>query len=100
MAATCEQPIVIMADDLGCRDLAFQGSPVVKTAHLDKLAHGGVIFIDAHAAASVCSPSRAGFITVCYQQRFVHESNSPRGQQGMDTFEYPMGQQFKSLNCK
>ncbi|NQZ56441.1 MAG: sulfatase [Lentisphaeraceae bacterium] len=102
LAATSAKPnvIVIMADDLGYRDLGFQGSPVVKTPHLDKLAHGGVIFSDAHAAASVCSPSRAGFITGRYQQRFGHESNCPRGKQGMDTSEYTMGQAFKSLNYK
>ncbi len=101
-AKQTEKPnvIVIMADDLGYRDLGFQGSPVVKTPHLDKLSKEGVIFTDAHAAASVCSPSRAGFITGRYQQRFGHEANCPRGKEGMDTSEYTIGQAFKSLNYK
>lgn len=102
VAATAEKPnvIVIMADDLGYKDLGFQGSEVVKTPHLDKLAKNGVIFTDGHAAASVCSPSRAGFITGRYQQRFGHEANCPRGKQGMVTSEYTIGQAFQSLGYK
>jgi arylsulfatase A-like enzyme len=101
-AALANKPniIVIMADDLGYRDLGFQGSETVKTPHLDSLAEGGIIFSDAHAAASVCSPSRAGFVTGRYQQRFGHEANCPRGEQGMDTSEYTIGQAFKSLDYK
>lgn len=106
MAATNPNPnpkpnvIVIMADDLGYRDLGFQGSEVVKTPHLDKLAKNGVIFTDAHAAASVCSPSRAGFITGRYQQRFGHEANCPRGTQGMVSTEFTIGQAFQSMGYK
>ncbi len=92
--------IVIMADDLGYQDLGFQGSEEVKTPHLDELARNGVIFTDAHAAASVCSPSRAGFVTGRYQQRFGHEANCPRGQEGMVTTEYNIGQAFQSLGYK
>lgn len=76
--------LVIMADDLGYKDLGFQGSKVVKTPHLDALAAQGVVFTDAHTAASVCSPSRAGFITGRYQQRFGHEANVPPKGKGMD----------------
>ena len=100
VAATKPNVIVIMADDLGYKDLGFQGSEEVKTPHLDKLAKDGVIFTDAHAAASVCSPSRAGFVTGRYQQRFGHEANCPRGQQGMVTSEYTVGQAFQSVGYK
>lgn len=89
--------IVILADDLGYRDLGFQGSQRIKTPHLDRLASGGTVFTDAHTTASVCSPSRAGFITGRYQQRFGHEANVPPPEHGMDTSEYTMGQAFQSL---
>ena len=89
--------IVIMADDLGYNDVGFHGSEKVKTPHLDKIAASGTIFTDAHTAASVCSPSRAGFITGRYQQRFGHEANCPPNGQGMDVNEYTMGQAFQSL---
>ena len=89
--------IVIMADDLGYNDVGFHSSKQVKTPHLDKIAASGTIFTDAHTAASVCSPSRAGFITGRYQQRFGHEANCPPHGQGMDVNEYTMGQAFQSL---
>jgi arylsulfatase A-like enzyme len=89
--------IVILADDLGYHDLGFQGSQRIKTPHLDKLADEGTVFTDAHTTASVCSPSRAGFITGRYQQRFGHEANVPPPEHGMDTNEYTMGQAFQSL---
>lgn len=89
--------IVILADDLGYRDLGFQGSNDIKTPHLDQLAAGGTVFTDAHTSASVCSPSRAGFITGRYQQRFGHEANVPPPGKGMETGEFTMGQAFQSL---
>ena len=89
--------VVILADDLGYHDLGFQGSKRIKTPHLDRLASGGTIFTDAHTTASVCSPSRAGFITGRYQQRFGHEANVPPPEHGMDSSEYTMGQAFQDL---
>lgn len=90
--------IVIMADDLGYEDLGFQGAKNIKTPNIDSLAQNGVVFTDAHVSASVCSPSRAGFMTGRCQQRFGHEANCPRGKEGMDLTEYTMGQAFKSLD--
>ena len=84
--------IVIMADDLGYHDVGFQGAEFIKTPNLDKLAHGGMIFTDGHVTASVCSPSRAGFMTGRNQQRFGHEANCPRGKAGMNTSEFTLGQ--------
>ncbi len=89
--------IVIMADDLGYNDLGFQGSKHIKTPHLDRLANGGTVFTDAHTSASVCSPSRAGFVTGRYQQRFGHEANVPPRDKGMDTNTYTIGQALQSL---
>ena len=99
MAGGAEPPniVVILADDLGYHDLGFQGSERIKTPHLDQLASGGTVFTDAHTTASVCSPSRAGFMTGRYQQRFGHEANVPPPELGMDTNEYTMGQAFQDL---
>jgi len=88
--------LVIMADDLGYHDLSFQGSKHIKTPHIDKLAKDGIFFTDAHTSASVCSPSRAGFITGRYQQRFGHEANCPPEGFGMALDEYTAGQAFQS----
>ncbi|MBF0198031.1 MAG: sulfatase-like hydrolase/transferase [Planctomycetes bacterium] len=92
--------IVIMADDLGYHDLGFQGSDHIISPHLDALAAAGTVFTDAHVAASVCSPSRAGFITGRYQTRFGHEANVPHGEDGMATSEFTLGQAFQSIGYR
>jgi arylsulfatase A-like enzyme len=55
--------VCIMADDLGWMDLHCQGNAKLRTAHLDRLATQGVRFLNAYAAAPVCSPTRAALIT-------------------------------------
>ncbi len=92
--------LVIMADDLGYHDTGFQGSEHIKTPQLDRLAAMGVRFTDGHVAASVCSPSRAGFITGRYQQRFGHEGNCPPPSHGTDPNERTIGQAFQELGYR
>lgn len=55
--------LLIMADDLGWKDLHCQGNDRLRTPHLDQLAKQGVRFTDAYAAAPVCSPTRGALIT-------------------------------------
>lgn len=55
--------IVIFADDLGYGDLGVFGNPSIKTPHLDQMAHEGQKWTNFYAAASVCTPSRAGLLT-------------------------------------
>ena len=54
--------VILLADDLGSKDLGCYGGPV-KTPVLDGLAARGVRFTDFHAGAAVCSPSRATLLT-------------------------------------
>lgn len=67
--------IVIMTDDLGYVDVGFNGSIDIPTPNIDRIAHQGVKFTNGYTSYSVCSPSRAGFITGRYQQRFGYERN-------------------------
>jgi arylsulfatase A-like enzyme len=55
--------VVILADDLGWRDLGCTGSPFYETPALDGLAAQGMRFTQAYAAANVCSPTRASLMT-------------------------------------
>jgi arylsulfatase A-like enzyme len=55
--------VVIMADDLGFGDVGCYGATKIATPHIDRLAREGMRFTDAHAPASVCSPSRYGLMT-------------------------------------
>lgn len=54
--------IILLADDLGSKDIGCDGGPV-KTPTLDKLAANGVRFTDFHSGAPVCSPARATLLT-------------------------------------
>lgn len=60
--------VVILADDLGYGDTSlFDGW--VKTPQLERMASQGLTFTDFHTNSSVCSPTRAAFLTGRYQQR-------------------------------
>ena len=54
--------VILLADDLGSKDIGCYGGPV-KTPALDGLAANGVRFTDFHAGAAICSPSRATLLT-------------------------------------
>ncbi len=73
--------IVIMTDDQGYADVGFNGCKDIPTPHLDSIAQNGVRFTSGYVVYPVCSPSRAGFITGRYPQRFGYERN-PRFQPG------------------
>lgn len=63
--------IVILTDDMGWADLGVQGAEKdLKTPHLDALAAAGVRCSSGYITAPQCSPSRAGLITGCFQQRY------------------------------
>ncbi|MHC4876954.1 MAG: sulfatase-like hydrolase/transferase [Planctomycetota bacterium] len=63
-SAEVKQPnvVILLADDLGSKDIGCYGGPV-KTPVLDELAEKGVRFTAFHAGAAICSPSRATLIT-------------------------------------
>ena len=65
--------IFLFADDAGYADFGFQGSKVMKTPNLDKLAKDGVKFTQGYVTDATCGPSRAGLITGKYQQRFGYQ---------------------------
>jgi arylsulfatase A len=61
--------VIILTDDQGYQDLGCYGSPNIKTPHIDQLAAEGLRFTDFYSAFPVCSASRAGLMTGCYQPR-------------------------------
>ena len=62
--------VLIVADDLGYADVGFHGVEDIPTPSLDALARRGVRFTNGYVSGTWCSPSRAGFLTGRYQQRF------------------------------
>jgi arylsulfatase A len=62
--------VVILADDLGYGDLScYNPASKIPTPALDQLAREGVRATDAHAPASVCSPTRYALLTGRYAWR-------------------------------
>ncbi|MEJ7736801.1 MAG: sulfatase-like hydrolase/transferase [Chitinophagaceae bacterium] len=70
IAQHAERPniIIIVADDLGYGDLACYGNKNIQTPNIDKLAKGGIKFLDFHSNGAVCSPTRASLLTGKYPQ--------------------------------
>ena len=64
-ASPPEKPnfVFIFADDLGWGDLGCYGNRQIKTPNLDRLAAQGLLFTQFYVSGSVCSPSRAAFMT-------------------------------------
>lgn len=58
--------VLIVADDLGWKDVGFMGSSYYETPNLDRLAGEGMVFKQAYAAAANCAPSRACLMTGMY----------------------------------
>ncbi len=54
--------LVILADDLGWRDLHCEGSTFYESPHIDSIAQRGMRFTHGYAACQVCSPSRASIL--------------------------------------
>jgi len=54
--------LLILADDLGWKDVGYQGS-AYPTPNIDRLAREGLVLSHAYAASPCCSPSRAALLT-------------------------------------
>jgi arylsulfatase A-like enzyme len=61
--------ILIFADDLGYKDVGFNGSDYYETPNIDKLAKEGMRFNNAYSSASNCAPSRASMLSGLYNPR-------------------------------
>ncbi|MBP6783370.1 MAG: sulfatase-like hydrolase/transferase [Verrucomicrobiales bacterium] len=61
-AAERPNVVILLADDLGAKDIGCYGGPV-KTPTLDALATGGMRFSTFYSGCAVCSPSRATLLT-------------------------------------
>jgi arylsulfatase A len=91
--------IFIMTDDQGAVDAGCYGSKDIQTPNIDALAKRGVRFTQFYAAAPVCSPSRAGFLTGKYPLHcgLVGNAASQRDEEGgLPAKEVTIAQMFKA----
>ncbi|MGI8988315.1 MAG: sulfatase [Bryobacteraceae bacterium] len=61
--------VFILIDDMGWRDVSYNGSAFYETPNIDRLASQGMRFTNAYAACPVCSPTRASIMTGKYPAR-------------------------------
>lgn len=61
--------VIIYLDDLGYGDVGAYGATDIKTPNIDKLADGGIQFMDGHTTSATCTPSRYALLTGVYPWR-------------------------------
>ncbi len=90
--------VFFLIDDLGWKDVGFNGSRFYSTPNIDALAARGMRFTNAYAACPVCSPTRASILTGKYPARLGITNFLP----GKHTLPYsklvaPLSKQFLPL---
>lgn len=101
-AARTDKPnvIFILMDDMGYSDVSCYGATKVSTPNIDRMAAEGMMFTDFHTGASICSPSRAAFLTGAYPQRAgLYMGINPKREAhwflGLNPDEITLAEQFK-----
>lgn len=69
--------VLIIADDLGWKDVGYNGAKFYETPNIDKLAADGMVFNRFYPGAANCAPSRATLLTGMYMPR--HGVYIPQG---------------------
>lgn len=86
-AAIAKRNIVfILVDDMRYDSMSNEGHAFLKTPHLDALAASGAKFKNAFVTTSLCSPSRATFLTGLYAHEHEILDNSTRLNPALPTF--------------
>ena len=97
--------IFILMDDMGYSDISCYGAKTVSTPYIDSLAKQGLKFTNFHTAASICSPSRAAFLTGAYPQRCglymgINRNREAHWFLGLDPDEITIAEQCKRAGYK
>ncbi len=70
--------LFILSDDHRYDATSFMNHPFIKTPNMDRLAKEGVVFKNAFVTTSLCSPSRASFLTGQYPHKHGIKNNFDR----------------------
>lgn len=86
--------VIIVADDLGYREVGSAGNAVICTPNLDRLAAQGMRFDRAFVPTAMCSPSRAALYSGLYPHRsglFRNHSQAKAGTRSMPHYFSELG---------
>ena len=76
--STTPNILIFLVDDLGYGDLGCYGNSTIDSPHIDSLARDGAQYTQMYSAASICTPSRGGFLTGRYPVRLGLTSDTNR----------------------
>ena len=82
--------IYILADDLGYGDLGVYGQKNFETPNIDRLAKGGMRFLQHYSGSTVCAPSRSALMTGQHTGHTFIRGNSERGFKLENEGQYPL----------
>ena len=72
--------VFILADDLGYGDLGCYGQTKIRTPNIDRMAAGGMRFMQAYAGHNVCAPSRCVLMTGLHPgHAYIRENRQAKG---------------------
>ena len=85
--------VVIFIDDMGYGDVGPFGAQRYETPQLDRMAKEGRIFTDFYVTQAVCSASRAGLLTGCYNNRIgILGALGPKSTHGIHSDEVTLAE--------
>ncbi len=85
--------VVIFIDDMGYADIGPFGAKGYATPHLDRMAREGRKFTDFYVTQAVCSASRAGLLTGCYNVRVgILGALGPKATHGINASEVTLAE--------
>ena len=88
--------VIIFIDDMGYADIGPFGAKGYATPHLDRMAKEGRKFTDFYVTQAVCSASRAGLLTGCYNVRVgILGALGPKATHGINANEVTLAEVCK-----
>jgi arylsulfatase A len=88
--------VIIFIDDMGYADIGPFGAEGYATPNLDRMAKEGRTFTDFYVTQAVCSASRAGLMTGCYNVRVgILGALAHRANHGINPNEMTLGELVK-----
>ena len=88
--------VVIFMDDMAYADIGPFGAKAYPTPHLDRMAKEGRKFTDFYVTQAVCSASRAGLLTGCYNVRVgIFGALGPKSNNGLHANEVTLAELCK-----
>ncbi len=96
IAAKTPNILLIVADDLGWRDVGWHGAEKIRTPHMDRLVREGVE-LDQHYVQPVCTPTRVALLTGRYPGRFGPHCLAPSNLRALPPDTLTLSSALKSL---